>query len=127
MLRGYKFRIYPTKKEIEELNKQMSLAKRLYNLLLEKARSYYKETGKAFTRNNMNNILWNINWFRYRIHCKLYVSQLARCSGIAAAAIAIAVRLPSIRNALNARTSIIHSMLLFFTPAFALSNITVTG
>ena len=69
MLRGYKFRIYPTKKEIEELNKQMSLAKRLYNLLLEKARSYYKETGKAFTRNNMNNWITELKKEREEFDC----------------------------------------------------------
>ncbi len=56
MLRGYRFRIYPTQKEAKTLNRQMFLSKELYNLLLKKANSYYRETGKFFTRNRMN--LW---------------------------------------------------------------------
>ncbi len=54
MLRCYRFRVYPTRRERRDLNMQMLLAKELYNLILEKAKCHYKETGKTFTRNMMN-------------------------------------------------------------------------
>ncbi|MDE1856281.1 MAG: transposase [Candidatus Micrarchaeota archaeon] len=56
MLRAYKLRMYPTKREKKTLNRQMLLAKELYNLLLEKAKTHYKETNKTLSRNTMN--LW---------------------------------------------------------------------
>ena len=51
MLRCYRFRVYPTRREKRELDRQMLLAKELYNLILEKAKCHYEETGKTFARN----------------------------------------------------------------------------
>ena len=51
---AYKYRAYPSKKQTEILNHQMFLAKELYNMLLEKSKAYYKETGKTLTEYRMN-------------------------------------------------------------------------
>ena len=52
--RAYKFRAYPSKEQKAKLDWQMFLAKELYNLLLEKSKSYYKETEKTLTEYRMN-------------------------------------------------------------------------
>ncbi len=52
---SFKYRIYPTKKEVSKLTRQMRLAKEVHNLLLEKSRQYYKDTGKTFSQYDMNN------------------------------------------------------------------------
>lgn len=44
----------PSKRTAETLNRQMFLSKELYNLLLEKSKVYYKETGKTLTEYRMN-------------------------------------------------------------------------
>jgi putative transposase len=49
MKTAYKYRAYPSKEQKAILNLQMFLAKELYNLLLEKSKAYYKETGKTLT------------------------------------------------------------------------------
>jgi putative transposase len=54
MRTAYKFRAYPSKEQKEILNKQMYLSKELYNILLEKSKSYYKETKKTLTQYRMN-------------------------------------------------------------------------
>ncbi|MGI0134139.1 MAG: helix-turn-helix domain-containing protein [Candidatus Micrarchaeaceae archaeon] len=54
MQRLYKFRAYPSKGQQAELNRQMFLSKQLYNLLLEKSQKHFKETGRAFTKYDMN-------------------------------------------------------------------------
>ena len=51
---AYKYRAYPSKEQKETLNRQMFLSKDLYNLLLEKSKEYYKETGKTLTEYRMN-------------------------------------------------------------------------
>ncbi|MGC9156673.1 MAG: helix-turn-helix domain-containing protein, partial [Candidatus Micrarchaeia archaeon] len=51
---AYKYRAYPSMKQKETLNKQMYLAKELYNMLLEKSKAYYKETGNTLTEYRMN-------------------------------------------------------------------------
>lgn len=51
---SFKYRIYPSKKQILRLNRQMQLAKELYNLLLEKCKEHYKQTGKTFSQFDMN-------------------------------------------------------------------------
>ena len=50
MKTAYKYRAYPSKEQKETLNRQMYLSKDLYNLLLEKSKEYYKETGGNFTQ-----------------------------------------------------------------------------
>ena len=54
MKTAYKYRAYPSKEQKGILNRQMFLAKELYNLLLEKSKAYYKETGKTLTEYRMN-------------------------------------------------------------------------
>jgi putative transposase len=54
MKTAYKYRAYPSKEQKEILDRQMFLAKELYNLLLEKSKAYYKETGKTLTEYRMN-------------------------------------------------------------------------
>jgi len=51
---GYKYRVYPSNKQISRLNKQMELSKKLYNILLERAKEHYKKTGKTLTQFDMN-------------------------------------------------------------------------
>ena len=52
--RTYRFRAYPSKGEQSTLNSQMYLCKELYNLLLQKAQEKFKDTGKTFTKYDMN-------------------------------------------------------------------------
>ncbi|MEM3181478.1 MAG: helix-turn-helix domain-containing protein, partial [Candidatus Micrarchaeaceae archaeon] len=47
MKTAYKYRAYPSREQKAKLDSQMFLAKNLYNLLLEKSKAYYKETGKT--------------------------------------------------------------------------------
>lgn len=54
MEKAYKFRAYPSKKQRYIINRQMFLAKQLYNMLLEKSKQHFKDTGKAFTQYDMN-------------------------------------------------------------------------
>ncbi|MDE1823441.1 MAG: transposase, partial [Candidatus Micrarchaeota archaeon] len=51
---AYKFRAYPSKGQKPILNRQMRLSKELYNLLLEKSQQHFKDTGKVFTKYDMN-------------------------------------------------------------------------
>jgi putative transposase len=51
---SFKYRVYPTKKQIHLLHHQMQIAKKLYNLLFEKAKEHYQQTGKTFTQFDMN-------------------------------------------------------------------------
>ena len=50
----YRFRAYPSKSQKLALNRQMYVSKQLYNLLLEQTQTYFKETGKTFTKYDMN-------------------------------------------------------------------------
>lgn len=50
----YKYRVYPSGKQVERLNRQMRLSKEVYNILLEKSKEHYKETGKTFSQFDMN-------------------------------------------------------------------------
>jgi putative transposase len=54
MEKSYKFRAYPSKEQTAELNRQMYLSKQLYNALLEKSKEHFKDTGKTFTKFDMN-------------------------------------------------------------------------
>ncbi|MDE1824119.1 MAG: transposase [Candidatus Micrarchaeota archaeon] len=54
MKRTYRFRAYPSKGQKSILNRQMQLSKELYNHLLEKAQQHFKDTGKTFTKYEMN-------------------------------------------------------------------------
>ncbi|MCL4375626.1 helix-turn-helix domain-containing protein, partial [Candidatus Marsarchaeota archaeon] len=60
MKTAYKYHAYPSIEQKEILNRQMFLAKEIYNMLLEKSKAYHKETGKNMTRYRMNNWLTQI-------------------------------------------------------------------
>jgi len=51
---SFKYRVYPSGKQVSQLKSQMQIAKQIYNLLLEKCEKHYKETGKTFTQFDMN-------------------------------------------------------------------------
>ena len=53
-MRSFRFRVYPFKKQELTLNNQLELAKRLYNLLLDRANKKYKEEKKGFACFDMN-------------------------------------------------------------------------
>ena len=50
----YRYRAYPSQSQKSTLNRQMYLSKQLYNLLLEQSQKHFKETGKTFTKYDMN-------------------------------------------------------------------------
>jgi putative transposase len=54
MNRTLRYRTYPSRKQQLILQRQMESAKKLYNLLLEKAQKHFKDTGKTFTKYDMN-------------------------------------------------------------------------
>lgn len=54
MQKAYRFRAYPSGKQREALDEQMSISRRLYNLLLEKSQQHSRDYGKAFTKYDMN-------------------------------------------------------------------------
>ena len=54
MEKAYKFRAYPSKEQQHLINGQMFLAKQLYNMLLEKSKQHFKDTGKTFSQYDMN-------------------------------------------------------------------------
>lgn len=54
MGKAYKFRAYPAKEQQHKINRQMFLAKQLYNMLLEKSKQHFKDTGKTFSQYDMN-------------------------------------------------------------------------
>jgi putative transposase len=54
MKSAYRYRAYPSREQKTILNRQMYLAKNLYNLLLEKSQQHFKDTGKTFTKYDMN-------------------------------------------------------------------------
>ena len=53
----FKYRAYPSKKQVTKLHRQMFLAKKLYNLLLDKCETHYKETSKTFSQFDMNKFI----------------------------------------------------------------------
>ncbi|MGC8538036.1 MAG: RNA-guided endonuclease InsQ/TnpB family protein, partial [Candidatus Micrarchaeia archaeon] len=54
MKTAYRYRAYPSKEQEEILDRQMLLSKEIYNMLIEKSKEYYKETGKTLTEYRMN-------------------------------------------------------------------------
>jgi putative transposase len=58
-MRAYKFRIYPSKKQEELLNKHLWLAKNLWNELLEHCKQTYEDFGYFPTRNTLQVIVKN--------------------------------------------------------------------
>jgi putative transposase len=58
-MRAYKFRIYPSKKQEELLNKHLWLAKNLWNELLEHCKQLYNDFGYFPTRNTLQLMVKN--------------------------------------------------------------------
>jgi putative transposase len=54
MMRAWKYRLYPSKAQEQELNRYLLECKNLWNKLLEFAKTYYKETGKFPTRSQLH-------------------------------------------------------------------------
>ena len=50
MLKTYKYRLYPTKKQIAKLEETLETCRLVYNSALSDRRDYYKETGKSLSR-----------------------------------------------------------------------------
>ena len=51
---AYEYRAYPSKEQKAILNHQMLLSKELYNFLLAESKECFKDTGKTFTKYDMN-------------------------------------------------------------------------
>jgi len=56
-MRAYKFRIYPSKKQEEQMRQHLWLAKNLWNEMLEHSKQTYKDFGYFPTRNTMQLIV----------------------------------------------------------------------
>jgi putative transposase len=54
MKTAYRYRAYPSREQKAILHRQMYLSKQLYNLLLEQSQKHFKDTGKTFTKYDMN-------------------------------------------------------------------------
>ena len=74
MKTAYKYRAYPSKEQKARLNRQMFLSKQLYNLLLEQSQKHFKDTGKTFTKYDMNK--WITNFKRNSPEFKELHSQV---------------------------------------------------
>lgn len=55
MFRGYKYRIYPNKSQIEMIEKNFSQARYIYNMCLAKKKDTYKNDGKSLSFIDLNN------------------------------------------------------------------------
>lgn len=55
--KAYKYRIYPTKKQQELINKHIGCCRFIYNLCLEKKINAYKESKKSISRFELNKLL----------------------------------------------------------------------
>ncbi|MCX6775317.1 MAG: helix-turn-helix domain-containing protein [Candidatus Micrarchaeota archaeon] len=56
-MRTYKFRIYPSKKQEELLNKHLRLAKNVWNEMLEVSKQMYEDFGYFPTKNTLQLIV----------------------------------------------------------------------
>ena len=57
MIRAYKFRLYPSKKQEKELNRHLWIAKELWNTLLQKEKDYYKKEKKFYTKTQLQKMV----------------------------------------------------------------------
>ncbi len=56
-LKAFKFRLYPTRKQAELINKTCGCKRLVYNAMLELRQSVYKQTGKSMNRFDCNKLL----------------------------------------------------------------------
>ncbi|MGB3189208.1 MAG: transposase, partial [Limnoraphis sp.] len=57
MLKAYKYRIYPTNEQKDQLIRSMGSARWFYNYALNLTSQTYKETGKGLSRNDIIKLL----------------------------------------------------------------------
>ncbi len=57
MIRTFKYRLYPTKRQVEKLEYILSICRTLYNSALIDRKNHYEKTGEGFTYNNHASIL----------------------------------------------------------------------
>jgi len=62
-IKTYKFRLYPTKKQEELLNHHLWLSKVLWNLLLQKEKEHYNETGEFIEKTELQKLTKNSGLF----------------------------------------------------------------
>ncbi len=58
-MKAYKFRIYPTKMQKQEMQKHLWIEKNLWNMLLESNKKKYEEEKKFLTKNEMQKMVKN--------------------------------------------------------------------
>ncbi|MHB1545696.1 MAG: RNA-guided endonuclease InsQ/TnpB family protein [bacterium] len=57
MRKTYKYRLYPTRKQVEKMSRMLDLCRILYNSFLIDRRNHYKETGKTLSRDVHQSVL----------------------------------------------------------------------
>lgn len=62
MERMFEYRIYPSKKQIFRLNKQLDLACDMYNSLLDLKQEIWKEAERNLTKTDLNNIITELKY-----------------------------------------------------------------
>lgn len=57
MLKAFKYRLYPTKPQIKDLERTLELCRQLYNAALQERRDAYKKAKKTISAYEQNNHL----------------------------------------------------------------------
>ena len=57
MRKVYKFRIYPTKPQIRQMERSLEICRQVYNRTLAERKKAYEETGKTLSKYTLNNLL----------------------------------------------------------------------
>ena len=57
MRKTYKFRIYPTKPQIRQMERSLEICRQVYNRTLAERKQVYEETGKTLSKYALNNLL----------------------------------------------------------------------
>ncbi|WP_321416741.1 transposase [uncultured Methanomethylovorans sp.] len=57
MRKTYKFRIYPTKPQIRQMERSLEVCRHVYNRTLAERKQVYEETGKTLSKYTLNNLL----------------------------------------------------------------------
>jgi len=81
MLKTYKYRLYPTKKQIAKIEETLKVCRLVYNSALSDRREYYKETGKGLSRTAQQENLKNYKKeraFLQEIHSQVLQNVLFR-------------------------------------------------
>lgn len=57
MRKTYKFRLYPTKPQIRQMERSLEVCRHVYNRTLAERKQVYEETGKTLSKYTLNNLL----------------------------------------------------------------------